>query len=124
MFLKEAISILIFGASTLGISGFAIKVDKFEYNYLVSNELNLSVESYRKLQLRKGSNFYYLENEKSKVLKITDIKVISPKSSEEAEYIQLSLSNQGSYLQTNLENTNKIIKYFLESKPFWMNLFS
>ena len=100
MFLKEVLAILAFSSSTLAIAGFAIKVDKFEHNYLIANKLNLSLESYRKLNLKKGNNFYYFEEDSSKLAKVTDIQVMRAGESREKEYIQLSLDPKRNY-QTN-----------------------
>lgn len=122
MFLKEVLAILAFSSSTLAIAGFAIKVDKFEHNYLIANKLNLSLKSYRKLNLKKGNNFYYFEEDSSKLAKVTDIQVMRMGDSREKEYIQLSLDPKRNY-QTNWKST-KAVKYSLGSKPFWINLLS
>ncbi len=157
MFLKEIFSILFFSFVTLVFSGFAIKVDKFEYTALTSKTeketnnknlywLDMPEENFKKLKLNnEGAVFHYFEDrkEKSANLHYWDYLPINEEKPRKIKYIRVILvvDNQESNV-TNMEpnvralssrqppdatkeqkETTKIIKYFVETKSFWANLF-
>nr|WP_146612386.1 hypothetical protein [Candidatus Mycoplasma haematolamae] len=111
---------LLFGISsfTLAAAGLAIPTVRYEHNNLLwdpkskKTKIFLKHESYLKLRPKLGSSFSYLVNNELRAQEVLSINTLK-------DHIEL-------YLHSNdLDEYEPItpIKYRLESKPFWVNLF-
>ncbi|AGX89317.1 hypothetical protein [Mycoplasma parvum] len=123
MFLKEILSIFGFSSIIFVSSGFAIKVKKFENNKLIVDpqdnklKLYLTNNSYHKIEPKTHQQFTYLkikgENEITK-----NISNIERKNN----FYELTLTPSSEY--QNFQEKIELIKYLVESKTFWSNLFT
>ncbi|RAO95311.1 hypothetical protein DNK47_00425 [Mycoplasma wenyonii] len=139
MFLKEIFSVIAFSFVTLVFSGFAIKVDKFDYAHLTNDKLIIPIENWKKRKLKDNDIFKYFEDGKAKSASIK--KHLDFKDPKGIEYttIWLNLGNNqesvvggGGEIATIFshskpdqpkEHSPKMIKYFVETKSFWANFF-
>ncbi|ADX98368.1 hypothetical protein [Mycoplasma suis] len=120
MFVKEIFSIFTFLSLTFFSSGFAIKVKKYEHNQLIVDPVDkktkvfLTEKSYYKLNPKTLSDFKYLVKGDIPISK--NISEITQKGN----LYELTLTPSENHLGQKIE----LIKYFVESKSFWSNLFS
>ncbi|CCE67038.1 hypothetical protein [Candidatus Mycoplasma haematominutum] len=119
MLLKEALSAFSLVAGLFTISGFAIKVDKFENNHILQDpktektKMFLPIESFNKLNLKAGDNFKYYVGSDMRIKKITQIET----HSNHTTLIFDEPFHEDNHLKV------ESVKYYLEAKPFWANLF-
>lgn len=145
MFLKEIFSVIAFSFVTLVFSGFAIKVDKFDYAPLTDDQLIIPIENWKKRKLRKNEIFEYFEDGKKKSAKIVNydysVKQKMVEHPKRLEYVRIWLdvgNKQESVVGErgreaiihpaklpvqSPEHSPKMIKYFVETKSFWANFF-